>query len=127
VKQVDHGAAHAFPPSPKNADNSSHWLLISTRSSSSKYGLLLLTAGMSDICTAHEGQYTSSVPQVRIHNPPHLSQYFSSKRTISKPSISMIASVAITWLSSAQMKRPCADCSVTGPVYLTENLLRLFS
>jgi hypothetical protein len=96
VKQVDHGAAHAFPPSPKNADNSSHWLLISTRSSSSKYGLLLLTAGMSDICTAHEGQYTSSVPQVRIHNPPHLSQYFSSKRTISKPSISMIASVAIT-------------------------------
>jgi hypothetical protein len=37
----------------------------------------------------------SSVPLVRIHNPPHLSQYFSSNRTISKPFISMIASGAM--------------------------------
>jgi hypothetical protein len=37
---------------------------------------------------------------VRIHNPPHLSQYFSSSRTISKPSISMIASLAKNSLSN---------------------------
>jgi hypothetical protein len=35
---------------------------------------------------------------VRIHKPPHLSQYFSSSRTISKPSISMTASVALNSL-----------------------------
>src|ERR1700733_9137220 len=28
--------------------------------------------------------------------------------------------------ASAQIKKPCADCSVTGPVSLTENLLNLF-
>jgi hypothetical protein len=113
MKKVDHGAAHAFPPSPKNADNSSHWLLISTRSFTGKRGLLLLrTAGRSDICTAHEGQYTSSVPQVRIHNPPHLSQYFSSIRTISKSSIIwMIASVAMNSLK-VQMKK--ALCRLLG-------------
>src|ERR1700674_4148309 len=103
TKQGDHGGAHAFPPSPQTADNSSHWLLISTRSFTSKCGLLpLRAAGRSSISTAHEGQYTSSVPQVRIHSPPHLSQYFSSNRTISKPSISMIASVAMNLVVKLQ-------------------------
>jgi len=30
-------------------------------------------------------------------------------------------------MPEAAIKKPCADCSVTGPVSLTENLLNLFS
>jgi hypothetical protein len=88
--------------------------------------------GSSSTSTAQAGQYTSSVPRMRIHRPPHLSQYFNSKWTISKPSISMIASwqrfvVRRQLTPAAQIKKPCADFSVTGPVSLTESLLQLFS
>src|SRR5271166_7150697 len=139
MERSDSGA-HAFPHSPQSAGNSSHWLLISTRSFTSRPGFLLLPAGRSSISTAHEGQYTSPDPAVRIHSPPHLSQYFSSNRMISKPSASIDCLRGLTSLLNfrrqaeapspmleAQTKKPCADCSVTGPVSLTENLVNLFS